>query len=307
MNGQMQRRSEPLFAATASRRRAMRALSGVGFGALMLLGSSRRTAAHEADEVALEAIDALSQTLASGDVSGLDAVYASEVLVQPRHRLFATGAEVPPGLEGLKAALEDIRGIASDVAITVEDVIAEEDKAAGRFAFQASLAASGQPLAGSGLFYLVIADDRVTELWIYPDPASVMAVMGIPGMATPVAASEAAGRAVLVAGGSYLDIGPAELAAVLPGKTFPLINVHVPYEGEIEGTDLFIPFDRIELQRDELPGDLGARIVLYCRTGRMSAVAAETLVKLGYADVWNLAGGMVEWERAGFQLVYADR
>jgi rhodanese-related sulfurtransferase len=32
----------------------------------------------------------------------------------------------------------------------------------------------------------------------------------------------------------------------------------------------------------------------------MSTIAAEELVKLGYTDVWNLEGGMVEWEQAGY-------
>jgi phage shock protein E len=209
----------------------------------------------------------------------------------------------------LKAALEDMRGGVSDIAITVEDLIEEDDKAAGRFSFRGMLAAPGQALEGSGLVYLVVADDLVTELWIYPDPYAVMAVMSLVGMATPVAAASApAAREVMVAGaGTYVDVSPADFAAMLAAKTFRLINVHVPYEGEIEGTDLFIPFDQIEQRRAELPSDTGARLVLYCRTGRMSAIAAESLVKLGYTDVWNLAGGMVAWEQAGYPLVTNER
>jgi phage shock protein E len=42
--------------------------------------------------------------------------------------------------------------------------------------------------------------------------------------------------------------------------------------------------------------------VLYCRSGNMSAEAAETLVGLGYTDVWDVRGGMIAWERAGFRL-----
>jgi rhodanese-related sulfurtransferase len=34
----------------------------------------------------------------------------------------------------------------------------------------------------------------------------------------------------------------------------------------------------------------------------MSTIAAEELVRLGYTNVWNLAGGMVEWEKAGFEI-----
>ncbi len=35
---------------------------------------------------------------------------------------------------------------------------------------------------------------------------------------------------------------------------------------------------------------------------RMSAIAAEELVKDGYANVWNLDGGMAAWEQQGFPL-----
>jgi rhodanese-related sulfurtransferase len=107
--------------------------------------------------------------------------------------------------------------------------------------------------------------------------------------------------------GSYMDVSAAGLAAMLEDKDFPLINVHIPYEGEIEGTDLFIPFDEIGQNLDKLPADKDAQIVLYCRSGSMSAKAARELVKLGYTDVWNLDGGMIAWKQAGYPLLDKGR
>lgn len=95
-----------------------------------------------------------------------------------------------------------------------------------------------------------------------------------------------------------------QLAERLPRKTFWLVNVHVPYEGELPSTDAFIPFDEITEGLDRLPSDLDAPIVLYCRSGRTSEIAATELVKLGYRNVSHLAGGMLAWEQAGHRLLH---
>ena len=100
-------------------------------------------------------------------------------------------------------------------------------------------------------------------------------------------------------GGSYTDVSAEGLALLLEDKDFPLINVHIPYAGEIEGTDEFIPFDQIEQNINKLPADKDAKVVIYCRSGSMSGISARSLVELGYTDVWNLDGGMIAWEASG--------
>ena len=122
-----------------------------------------------------------------------------------------------------------------------------------------------------------------------------------PGKSTDVGPGRTE-RVMVEGSGAYTNVDAAGLAEMLRAKAFPLINVHIPYQGEIAGTDLFIPFDRIEANLDKLPADKHARVVLYCRSGSMSATAARALVKRGYTDVWNLAEGMIGWERAGYPL-----
>lgn len=108
---------------------------------------------------------------------------------------------------------------------------------------------------------------------------------------------------VQVSGGSYRNIDSEQLWTMLQKKDFVLINVHIPYEGELPQTDLFIPFNAIDQNIDRLPQDKAARVVLYCRSGRMSAIASETMVNLGYTNVLNLKEGMYEWRQKGYSLL----
>ncbi len=117
-------------------------------------------------------------------------------------------------------------------------------------------------------------------------------------------AADVVGEKVNADGGAYNNINADELDSMLKKKDFVFVNVHIPFEGNIANTDLSIPYDQIvePSYLSKLPADKNAEIVLYCRSGRMSAIAAEELVKLGYTNIWNLKDGMLEWERAGFEI-----
>lgn len=98
-------------------------------------------------------------------------------------------------------------------------------------------------------------------------------------------------------------IDSRQLADMLKGKDFTLINVHIPYSGEIAGTDAFIAYDSISEKSPGLPRDKSAKIILYCKTGRMSRIAAEKLVSSGYRYVYDLSGGMDAWQVDGYPIL----
>jgi rhodanese-related sulfurtransferase len=108
---------------------------------------------------------------------------------------------------------------------------------------------------------------------------------------------------VSVPGGAYTNVTAPFLRQMLEQKDFFFVNVHVPYEGEIAQTDRFIPYDQVEKQVRQLPARKDAKILLYCQSGRMSEIAARTLVRLGYSNIWHLKGGMVDWRRQGYPLM----
>ena len=113
-----------------------------------------------------------------------------------------------------------------------------------------------------------------------------------------------AGETITLADGSYRNVSAQELNTMLKKKGFVFINVHIPFAGNIPDTDLSIPYDEIGVPENlsQLPIDKNAEIVLYCRSGRMSELAAKELASLGYTNIWNLVGGMVEWEQAGYEI-----
>jgi rhodanese-related sulfurtransferase len=111
-------------------------------------------------------------------------------------------------------------------------------------------------------------------------------------------------RLVAVEGGSFTLASVDAYAAMLEaGEPAVVVNVHIPLEAELPGTDLHLAYDEIASHLDQLPADRDARVAIYCRSGRMSAEAAATLVSLGYTNVWDLDGGMVAWEADGRPLL----
>ena len=131
--------------------------------------------------------------------------------------------------------------------------------------------------------------------------ARLMAAAGLVAVLSLVLTAVDAGRAYgATRPVSYQNLTPGQLKAMLQRKDFTLVNVHIPYEGEIQATDAFVPYTEAAAKVPRLVPNRQAKIVVYCQSGRMSAIAADALVRLGYTRVFNLEGGMVAWKRAGY-------
>lgn len=133
-----------------------------------------------------------------------------------------------------------------------------------------------------------------------------MAVASAPSP-TPTSGSGTAGTVVQGNGGTWTNISADTLATKLKTRDFTLLNVKTPYIGEIAGTDLYIPYADLTAKAAELPTDKAAPIVVYCRSGNESAIAAQTLLDLGYTNIENLDGGMTAWTASGRQVIQVAR
>ena len=88
-------------------------------------------------------------------------------------------------------------------------------------------------------------------------------------------------------------------------KGFALIDVRSPEEhqgGFIPGTDFNIDFREIQNRHQEIQAELDSHIVVYCQSGHRSNIAAETLMSLGYKNVYNVEGSMNAWEEARYPI-----
>jgi molybdopterin/thiamine biosynthesis adenylyltransferase/rhodanese-related sulfurtransferase len=70
-------------------------------------------------------------------------------------------------------------------------------------------------------------------------------------------------------------------------------------EGHIPGA-VHVPRGYLESRIEAAVPDRDRSVVVYCASGARSAFATRTLEELGYTDVRNLAGGIVDWKRNGF-------
>jgi rhodanese-related sulfurtransferase len=102
-----------------------------------------------------------------------------------------------------------------------------------------------------------------------------------------------------VSGQAWNMITAQELSDMLASEDVYLVNVHVPVEGEIPGTDADISYTEIASRIDELPTSGAPKLVIYCRSGNMSNQAAQDLVAAGVTGFSELEGGYTAWQAAG--------
>lgn len=65
-----------------------------------------------------------------------------------------------------------------------------------------------------------------------------------------------------------------------------------------------IPLGELQQRLNELPKD--QEIVVYCRSGNRSLTGAQILQQAGFSNVTSMAGGISEWQAAGYPTVSGE-
>ena len=97
------------------------------------------------------------------------------------------------------------------------------------------------------------------------------------------------------------EISPEETAVQSKSGAAVLVDVREREEWDEEHARGAVHLSRgtIEVEIEEKVPDLNALIICHCGGGGRSALAVESLQKMGYKNVRSMAGGFKAWKEAG--------
>lgn len=256
-----------------SRRAAARRLGigGAAAGAAFVVGRqsaaaqfSFATAATEA--AARRALSAVNQALASGDMSVLDAAFATDYVNHTPRTSLLTGQPSSADLAGLKTALTELRTIAPDAVILIDDVVASGDTAAVRATLRGTLdttavtlpAGASPRLRIGGTAFARFVDGRVVESWVYDEAAELYAVSpAAPAQPTEAPVADDRGATRNVSGFDRVSLQGIGTLVIEQGDTESLTidaeeRVLQRIETVVENGTLYIRPDRGYRTREEI-------------------------------------------------------
>jgi rhodanese-related sulfurtransferase len=81
------------------------------------------------------------------------------------------------------------------------------------------------------------------------------------------------------------------------GEELHLIDVREPYENaEFNVGGKLIPLGSMMDHMHQLLELKDEEVILYCRSGARSGAAKQALVQMGFTNVRNLLGGVLDWQ-----------
>ena len=105
----------------------------------------------------------------------------------------------------------------------------------------------------------------------------------------------------------YTDISVQQGKGMIDRGEVFILDVRTQEEyasGHINGSTLLavqdIPEQELTEKLKEIPKN--RKILVYCRSGRRSAEASGILAENGFAQVYNMQGGITEWMNSGYEV-----
>ncbi|MFA9423302.1 MAG: rhodanese-like domain-containing protein [Sedimentibacter sp.] len=96
--------------------------------------------------------------------------------------------------------------------------------------------------------------------------------------------------------GEYNKITAQEAKAIIDSEEVIILDVRTQAEydeGHIENAVL-LPVTDIKSMAENILVDKNGKILVYCRSGNRSATASQTLIEMGYTNIYDF-GGIADW------------
>ncbi len=100
-------------------------------------------------------------------------------------------------------------------------------------------------------------------------------------------------------------VDPVEFSEVVKQPGVVILDVRTPEEfnaGHIENA-ININLEGSDFASEVSRLDMNATVAVYCRSGNRSGVATEQMAELGFTDMYDMQGGIIDWEAAGGPVV----
>lgn len=100
-------------------------------------------------------------------------------------------------------------------------------------------------------------------------------------------------------------VDPVEFSEMISQPDVIILDVRTPEEfnaGHIANA-ININLEGSDFSSEVSKLDKNATVAVYCRSGNRSGVATEQMAELGFTDMYDMQGGIVDWEAAGGPVV----
>ena len=157
---------------------------------------------------------------------------------------------------------------------------------------------AGWMLPAEGEVLLIAEDEKAAR-----EAAFKLAFVGLDGRA-PAYVTMEEWRAGGLAEATLPQLSVTELRGRRESEGVRVLDVREPSEwrqGHLEGA-LLMSYKQLPARLTELGLSPADPVAVICATGMRSSTASSVLLRAGFREVFNVAGGMTAWKQAGFPL-----
>ncbi|MEN9735722.1 MAG: hypothetical protein RL129_432 [Actinomycetota bacterium] len=106
-------------------------------------------------------------------------------------------------------------------------------------------------------------------------------------------------------GGKVTNLSVEDFATKISDSSIVVLDVRTAgefQEGHIQNA-INVDYEGLNFEGEVNKLDKTKTYAVYCRSGRRSGLATEVMAKNGFASIFNLNGGVIDWQAAGKPLV----